>query len=207
MFYQNDFLLSDELIFKLLSISMMAVDRIQRTRSRTVKRKSLLFSILLEYFQQSISEPILFAGIAFAVALFSHIVNHTIIRLQNAFYALHDARVKTNENDDNEQDEEERRQAEIKEKQRRRMKQLMSRRRRRRSASLSEHSDASERSMSDDREQLSSDDEHSEEEIPDYLSGDSSEDDLDDETRQIIQDEKDKEAEGLSAEKNKNLNS
>jgi len=39
MFYQNDLLLSDELVFKLLSISMMTVDRIQRTRSRTVKRK------------------------------------------------------------------------------------------------------------------------------------------------------------------------
>jgi len=39
MFYQNDSILSDELVFKLLSISMMLVDRIQRTRSRTVKRK------------------------------------------------------------------------------------------------------------------------------------------------------------------------
>lgn len=39
MFYQNDSILSDDLIFKLLSISMMTVDRIQRTRSRTVKRK------------------------------------------------------------------------------------------------------------------------------------------------------------------------
>ena len=142
-------------------------------------------------------EPILFAGIAFAVALFSHIVNHTIIRLQNAFYALHDARVKSNENDNEDEDEEERRQAELKEKQRRRMKQLMSRRRRRRSTSASENSEGSERSLSDDRERLSSDDEHSEEEIPDYLSGDSSDDDIDDETKQIIQDEKDREAEGL----------
>jgi hypothetical protein len=39
MFYQNDSILSDDLVFKLLSISMMLVDRIQRTRSRTVKRK------------------------------------------------------------------------------------------------------------------------------------------------------------------------
>lgn len=54
-------------------------------------------------------ETILFAGIAFAVALFSHVVNHTIIRLQNAFYQLHDARTKTNEND-LEEEEEERRQ-------------------------------------------------------------------------------------------------
>jgi hypothetical protein len=43
MFYQNDSILSDDLVFKLLSISMMIVDRIQRTRSRTVKRKT--FSI------------------------------------------------------------------------------------------------------------------------------------------------------------------
>ena len=42
MFYQNDSILSDDLIFKLLSISMMTVDRIQRIRSRTVKRKFLL---------------------------------------------------------------------------------------------------------------------------------------------------------------------
>ncbi len=44
MFYQNDSILSDDLIFKLLSISMMLVDRIQRTRSRTVKRK-IIFTI------------------------------------------------------------------------------------------------------------------------------------------------------------------
>jgi hypothetical protein len=53
-------------------------------------------------------ETIFFAGIAFAVALFSHVVNHTIIRLQNAFYQLHDARIKSNESD--EEEEEERRQ-------------------------------------------------------------------------------------------------
>jgi hypothetical protein len=50
-------------------------------------------------------ETILFAGIAFAVALFSHVVNHTIIRLQNAFYQLHDARTKTNESDSEEEEE------------------------------------------------------------------------------------------------------
>jgi hypothetical protein len=49
-------------------------------------------------------EAILFAGIAFAVALFSHIVNHTMIRLQNAFYQLHEARVKTNESDSEEEE-------------------------------------------------------------------------------------------------------
>lgn len=45
MFYQNDSILSDDLVFKLLSISMMIVDRIQRTRSRTVKRK--FFPVLI----------------------------------------------------------------------------------------------------------------------------------------------------------------
>lgn len=50
-------------------------------------------------------ETILFAGIAFAVALFSHVVNHTIIRLQNAFYQLHDARIKTTESDAEEEEE------------------------------------------------------------------------------------------------------
>jgi hypothetical protein len=77
--------------------------------------------------------------------------------------------------------------AEAKEK-RRRMKILMSRRRRRSASSGSEQSDQSERSLS----QRSSDDEGSEDEIPDYLSGGSS----DDETKQMIRDEKDKEAEG-----------
>lgn len=50
-------------------------------------------------------ETILFAGIAFAVALFSHVVNHTIIRLQNAFYQLHDARTKAIEIDSEEEEE------------------------------------------------------------------------------------------------------
>ncbi|CAF1415092.1 unnamed protein product [Rotaria sordida] len=85
MFYQNDSILSDDLIFKLLSMSMMIVDRIQRTRSRTIKQR------------------ILFAGSAFTVSLFSHIVNHTIIRLQNAFYQLHDARINRNETDSEEE--------------------------------------------------------------------------------------------------------
>ncbi|CAM2710767.1 unnamed protein product [Rotaria socialis] len=178
MFYQNDSILSDDLVFKLLSISMMLVDRILRTRSRTVK------------------QTILFAGIAFAVALFSHVVNHTIIRLQNAFYQLHDARTKTNENDSGE--EEERRQAEAKEK-RRRMKIMMSRRRRR-SASSSDHkSDDSEGSLSNERDQRrddSSDEDRSEDEIPDYLSGDSS--DENEQIKPTIRDEKDKEAEELA---------
>jgi hypothetical protein len=39
------------------------------------------------------------------VALFSHVVNHTIIRLQNAFYQLHDARIKSNESDSEEEEE------------------------------------------------------------------------------------------------------
>ncbi|CAF1348627.1 unnamed protein product [Adineta steineri] len=180
MFYQNDSLLSDDLVFKLLSISMMLVDRIQRTRSRTVK------------------QTILFAGIAFAVALFSHVVNHTIIRLQNAFYQLHDARTKTNESDSEE--EEERRQAEAKEK-RRRMKMVLSRRRRQ-SASSSDKSDQSERSESNERYQRrddSSDDYRSEDEIPDYLSGGSStDDDNEEQKKQVIRDEKDKEAEELA---------
>lgn len=47
MFYQNDSILSDDLIFKLLSICMMIVDRIQRTRSRTVKRKLFLCILCL----------------------------------------------------------------------------------------------------------------------------------------------------------------
>ena len=47
----------------------------------------------------------LFAGVAYAVALFSHVVNHTMIRLQHAFYQLHDARTKTNENDSEEKEE------------------------------------------------------------------------------------------------------
>ncbi|UJR23361.1 hypothetical protein I4U23_026371 [Adineta vaga] len=178
MFSQNDSILSPELIFKLLSISMMLVDRIQRTRSRAVK------------------QTILFAGIAFAVALFSHVVNHTIIRLQNAFYQLHDVRTKTNETDSEE--EEERRQAEAKEK-RRRMKMVLSRRRRR-SASSSDKSDESERSFSNERDQRrddSSDDYRSEDEVPDYLSGGSSSDE-NDEMKQVIRDEKDKEAEELA---------
>ena len=50
-------------------------------------------------------ETILFTGIAFAVALFCHVVNHTIIRLQNAFYQLHDARIKSNESDSEEEEE------------------------------------------------------------------------------------------------------
>ncbi|CAF4309955.1 unnamed protein product, partial [Adineta steineri] len=159
---------------------MMLVDRIQRTRSRTVK------------------QTILFAGIAFAVALFSHVVNHTIIRLQNAFYQLHDARTKTNESDSEE--EEERRQAEAKEK-RRRMKMVLSRRRRQ-SASSSDKSDQSERSESNERYQRrddSSDDYRSEDEIPDYLSGGSStDDDNEEQKKQVIRDEKDKEAEELA---------
>ncbi|CAF4023587.1 unnamed protein product, partial [Rotaria sp. Silwood2] len=201
MFYQNDSILSDDLVFKLLSISMMLVDRIQRTRSRTVK------------------QTILFAGIAFAVALFSHVVNHTIIRLQNAFYQLHDARTKTNENDSEE--EEERRQvfklmkkekktnmsmryflilqAEAKEK-RRRMKMVMSRRRRRSASSSDNKSDdQSERSLSNERYQrrdYSTDEDRSEDEIPDYLSGDSS--DENEEKKQTVRDEKDKEAEELA---------
>ncbi|CAF3389469.1 unnamed protein product [Rotaria sp. Silwood1] len=179
MFYQNDSNLSDDLVFKLLSISMMLVDRIQRIRSRTVK------------------QTILFAGIAFSVALFSHVVNHTIIRLQNAFYQLHDARTKTNENDSEE--EEERRQAEAKEK-RRRMKMMMSRRRRRSASSSDNKSDdQSERSLSNERYQRrddSTDEDRSEDEIPDYLSGDSS--DENEETKQTVRDEKDKEAEELA---------
>lgn len=43
MFYQNESMLSDDLVFKLLSMSMIVVDRIQRTRSRTVKRKLFRF--------------------------------------------------------------------------------------------------------------------------------------------------------------------
>ncbi len=39
------------------------------------------------------------------MALFSHVVNHTIIRLQNAFYQLHDARIKTTESDAEEEEE------------------------------------------------------------------------------------------------------
>jgi hypothetical protein len=50
MFYQNDSILSDDLIFKLLSISMMLVDRIQRTRSRTVKRKIIFAMPMLHVF-------------------------------------------------------------------------------------------------------------------------------------------------------------
>ncbi|CAF0787686.1 unnamed protein product [Adineta ricciae] len=179
MFSQNDSILSPELIFKLLSISMILVDRIQRTRSRTVK------------------QPILFAGIAFAIALFSHVVNHTIIRLQNAFYQLHDVRTKTNETDSEE--EEERRQAEAKEK-RRRMKMVLSRRRRRSASSSSNGSDQSDGSLSNERDPRrddSSDDYHSEDEIPDYLSGGSSSDE-NDEIKQVIRDEKDKEAEELA---------
>jgi hypothetical protein len=105
---------------------------------------------------------------------------------------LHDARVKTNESGS--EDEEERRQAEVREK-RRRMKMMMSRRRRK-SASSSDKSDQSEgeRSLSNERYQRSSDEDHSEDEIPDYLSGGSSDDE---EKKQIIRDEKDKEAEGL----------
>jgi hypothetical protein len=61
--------------------------------------------ISLSVFFNKYLETILFAGIAFAVALFSHVVNHTIIRLQNAFYQLHDARVKTNESDSEEEEE------------------------------------------------------------------------------------------------------
>jgi hypothetical protein len=80
--------------------------------------------------------------------------------------------------------------AEAKEK-RRRMKIVLSRRRRR-SASSSDKSDQSERSLSNER---SSDEDRSEDEVPDYLSGGSSDDD--EETKQIIRDEKDKEAEGL----------
>ncbi|CAF0770789.1 unnamed protein product [Rotaria sordida] len=180
MFYQIDSILSDDLVFKLLSISMMLVDRIQRTRSRTIK------------------QTILFAGIAFAVALFSHVVNHTIIRLQNAFYQLHDARTKTNENDSEE--EEERRQAEAKEK-RRRVKMMMSRRRRQSASSSDNKSDdQSERSLSNERYQRrdddSTDEDRSEDEIPDYLSGDSS--DENEETKQTVRDEKDKEAEELA---------
>ena len=34
-------------------------------------------------------------------------VNHVIIRLQNAFYQLHDARIKSNENGSEEDEEEE----------------------------------------------------------------------------------------------------
>jgi hypothetical protein len=49
MFYQNDSILSDDLVFKLLSISMMIVDRIQRIRSRTVKRKLISFKISFLY--------------------------------------------------------------------------------------------------------------------------------------------------------------
>jgi hypothetical protein len=107
MFYQNDSILSDELVFKLLSISMMIVERIQRTRSRTVKRKFSFIRPLriMLFFFCSFLETIFFAGIAFAVALFSHVVNHTIIRLQNAFYQLHDARVKSNESDSEEEEE------------------------------------------------------------------------------------------------------
>ncbi len=82
--------------------------------------------------------------------------------------------------------------AEAKEK-RRRMKMVMSRRRRR-SASLSDQSDQSESSLPNERDQRSTDDEGSEDEVPDYLSGGSSEDD--EETKQVIRDEKDKEAEG-----------
>ena len=43
MFCQTDSILSDELTFKLISISTMLVDRIQRTRSRTIKRMSIFF--------------------------------------------------------------------------------------------------------------------------------------------------------------------
>jgi hypothetical protein len=81
---------------------MMVVDRIQRIRSRTVKRKFIPTKIFEFLFYL---ETILFAGIAFAVALFSHVVNHAIIRLQNAFYQLHDARIKSNESDSEEEEE------------------------------------------------------------------------------------------------------
>ena len=157
-------------------------------------------------------ETILFAGIAFAVALLSHVVNHTLIRLQNAFYQLHDARTRTDETDS---EEEERRQVALKfekdedtrinfvtlqveaKAKRRRMKMVLSRRRRQ-SASSSDKSDQSDRSPSVEREPRrdeSSDDYHSEDEIPDYLSGGSSSDE-NDEVKQVIQDERDKEAEG-----------
>jgi hypothetical protein len=194
MFYQNDSMLSDDLVLKLLSISMIVVDRIQRTRSRTVKRMWTDLLCSSSVCLRSCLEPILFAGIAFAVALFSHIVNHALIRFQNAFYQLHDARTKTDENDSEE--EEERQQAAAKEK-RQRLKVMLSRRRRR-SASSSEKSDGSERSLSGDRYARgdeSSDDEGSEDEIPDYLSGGST-DDEDQQSKQTIRDEKDKEAEG-----------
>ena len=52
-----------------------------------------------------ILEPILFAGIAFAIALFSHIVNHTLIRLQNAFYQLHGAHTGATESQSDAEDE------------------------------------------------------------------------------------------------------
>ena len=72
-------------------------------------------------------------------------------------------------------------------------------RRRRRSASSSEKSDGSERSLSNDRyarREDSSDDEGSEDEIPDYLSGGSS-DEENEQNKQMLRDEKDKEAEGI----------
>lgn len=92
------------------------------------------------------------------------------------------------------------RKAAAKERRRKRMKMLMSRRRRR-SASSNE-SEKSDSSSSDDREirrNESSDDDASEDEILDYLSGDSSEQTDDEEHKrfkQIQRDEKDKEAEG-----------
>jgi hypothetical protein len=49
MFYQNDSILTDDLVFKLLSISMMLVDRIQRTRSRTVKREYYFYFFIFSF--------------------------------------------------------------------------------------------------------------------------------------------------------------
>ena len=71
-------------------------------------------------------------------------------------------------------------------------------RRRRQSASSSDKSDGSDRSLSNEgqrRGENSSDGEGSEDEIPDYLSGASS-DDENEERKREIRDEKDKEVEG-----------
>jgi hypothetical protein len=73
--------LSDELVFKLTLIILMTIETLKSS-------KRLNTNLGLNSSHARLSSSIYFTSIAFALVFFSHIVNHTIIRLQETLLSL-----------------------------------------------------------------------------------------------------------------------
>lgn len=84
--------LNDELIFKLTLVVLMTIEQLKPKKNSTSPSKSQL--------------SVYFTFVAFALVFFSHIVNHTIMRLEEALLEAHKSRMLEKVRVDDEEDDE-----------------------------------------------------------------------------------------------------